>query len=605
MAASLSASSSAQTEYSSSCRATQVEQCVTAAIRCLEAILLIPHTSYSHDRTPGGLMMKGESLSPRDEIKTRCKLAEILHHFSENQIEAEIHVQKALLLTAKLRVLTMQKIGDGDPLKYTVLSIHLTILRRSGNLSAAKYTLRQAISDTALRGIPQFYYYFISQKIEISLEEGDFPSAFSIMASAAQEAQNRNDITMMLSFHLRRASLALKLSDFQQAADSLNAVQHCFPSNSQEPKNVDDAVQSFSFVYYLVKTLYGVNVGNVTDARLSLIKLQEIVNPGNGSLGLGTQFDSHGLIRRLEIPRMLVLAFLMSALVWKPIDVEKSFLYLKEGLKNFYYNSTLSEVLERRHSYVETELIFSILLGEIKIMKGEFDLAINAFMSATQCLERARDIEKNYRKVILLDLGMTFQAIGDFSNSYRHLHAAEEMSNANEALRDFSSAVNSLMLQAGGADGLPSHVVDNFLSNHQLLSYNPILRESLLGVRAIRSSETQNTKIHFHEVMKQADKRSSQYKTVALIILGSLFMDTFPQQAKKMFSVANESASRQSFPLLAAFSCCALRDLAVREKMPDVAERYGLSMCSFLKSYDANASNAIEAASGCLLKREA
>ncbi|KAJ3098431.1 hypothetical protein HDU97_004015 [Phlyctochytrium planicorne] len=558
-----------------------VKDCIATSVRCLEAVLQIPRMA---PQDIVNNMIMTEILSPRDEVKTRCKLVEILLNFTGNVQEAEIHLQKA--------------ISDVDPLKYTVWSLQVMILKRAKNLGAAKYVIGQALADAALQGIPQWYYYFIGQRINIHIEEEDTVAAMTVIAAAVKEAGNRKDSVMMVSFLLRKATLCLHHSDIKETTATLKTITTILPplpskkkDQNNPPIPADKSLQPLRFVYYLIDILCKISNGEVSDARGSLLKMQEIMDSSKSVLSSTKvlPFDGMGFVniqasnsignlsvmvqlQSLEIPRLFVIAFLVAAMVWKPVDPKTSYDYVKQGMKTFHSSivklaachGPLSDALQNRHDFVEIQLLFCLVLGELKVMKGEYVDAMNAFLLATQCMQYSPSLEKNYRKVIMMDMGMLYQATGYFGHAYKFLTAAEEEMMPNEILRGFAVMTVKIMLTAAPIVEIPVNIVENYLSSHQDSQTTVrFLLEVFGGVQAASAGEVQRTKSHFLEVLKTSDKNNSQYKGLALLVLGSLFIQTSPEQAKKMLELARESGEKYNMWLVKACAVAGLKHLAV------------------------------------------
>ncbi|KAI8848676.1 hypothetical protein BC829DRAFT_393618 [Chytridium lagenaria] len=211
---------------------------------------------------------------------------------------------------------------------------------------------------------------------------------------------------------------------------------------------------------------------------------------------------------------------------------------------------------------------------------------MNAFFNATDLLQSSPSLEKLYKKVLLLDLGLCFQSMGDFSTAFRFLFGVESM--------DFASAVNRIMLCSGGVDGIPVQYVEGFEAGHKdMMPSSEMLRESLLGVKAVKSEEAQTTKVHFLEVARKGDKGSSLFKALSLVFLGGSFLDTNAVQAKKMFNMAKDVAVRCQFQLLAAFAHLGLKEVAIKEGVMEAVKAHDHGIQMHLQAYDVNVSASI------------
>ncbi|CAG8434381.1 1975_t:CDS:2 [Ambispora gerdemannii] len=104
----------------------QHQKHVLAAIKCLDAVLANNNNS-------------GNQFMPAVELKTRFRLSQILFWFTENIVEAEMHLQKAILIA--------QKMDNVNELKFQIYNLQSRIFISTNNIKAAKNLLKKSTAE--------------------------------------------------------------------------------------------------------------------------------------------------------------------------------------------------------------------------------------------------------------------------------------------------------------------------------------------------------------------------------------------------------------------------------------------------------------------------
>ncbi|KAJ3111168.1 hypothetical protein HDU96_005929 [Phlyctochytrium bullatum] len=563
----------------------QFQDCIAAAVRCLEAVLLIPHQQHLNPvpYAGGPIQMFGPdavqmqrvspALPPRDEIKTRCKLAEILCHFTENYVEADVHLEKAAIL--------MNKISDVDPLRYHVLALQVLVMRRLSKYTAAKHILKGILANVNLQGFPHWYYYFMSQKVDIALEEGDVASASAYMAAVAKHAESRQDVFMQLSFSLRRAAITMRCADLTTAAESLQA-PHMFFSNPAAYEATQ--LLPLRFIFNLENTLLALCSGNAVDAKAIALRLQKDME--NDAI--------KSQLSPFEAWQLNVVFFLISALVCRPVHPLKGYEFLKQGLKRIYgelpNTSALecggfSEVTNIRRYISEAEIICYLSLVELKLAVGDSETASSALLMASKCLSNSPYLESRYKSNLFAEISMLRQATRETSKALQSYIRTGELAGFGSPLGQFALSAITILIRAGPVPGISGEALEKFLSGKEYVGYRPIITAAVQGVSSMRVSEIQNTKIHFKEVMQFSDKNTIHLKALSLLVLGTLFVNTSPDQAWKMLEVSRGIANQFGFKLLAAATAAVFIEVAWKKGMQEQAIAFEEEAKSQFRNY--------------------
>ncbi|KAJ3296294.1 hypothetical protein HK104_001774 [Borealophlyctis nickersoniae] len=579
---------------------------VASAVRCLEAVLESPVITFRNEA--GGQMGGVGILPPRVEAKTRLQLAEILFWYTENENEAEAHLQKA--------------INDTHGYRFMIKDLQCSIFHASP--STAPKTTRTALKQAAIE----------AAQAEMYAAEGDLKGCHGVLSRAVEEAEKRGDVEMKVVLWLGMAQQSLVGKMYSATAELISALSAAF--QTLEHSSRGPAMNETLYVYFLlINILYLVQTGNTKAAINWLPQLHKrLEEPNRESLSRDSargvvevliQSSAPGQhtpvsVRLLSRNKLELLTLLVSSIAHKPNDSYKARNFLIQGLKMLPsmrcllgrlspegvikvglsdHEERLHDVLQTKRWLVDMKALILQHMAEVYIIRREFDDAVKVLKKLTEWCSRNPPLWDNRRDATTLGWGMLYQAVGIHDAANVWLQGAAQSQNPDIARL---SKFNLVLLWFGEdpvkARSLVDELEQDIASDKMTLQSHRTLLQACQGLIGFVNNDIRVTKKYFVDVLKIADPMSSpQLRYLSLAALASFFLDTQIEQAINMFTMAHTLAKKAKSEAFAAFCADVLAGLARRsgdeEKiaqfegsksmMQEVAKKAGESVWGRLK----------------------
>ncbi|CAG8716926.1 12978_t:CDS:2, partial [Ambispora leptoticha] len=234
----------------------QHQKHVLAAIKCLDAVL----TNNNN----------GNQFMPAVELKTRFRLSQILFWFTENIVEAEMHLQKAILIA--------QKMDNVNELKFQIYNLQSKIFTSTNNIKAAKNLLKKGTAEAMENNMPDWTYHYLIQRADLCQKDSDFNGCLSVLKQAESLADQRGDIEMKACLLITVAQYAFTSQNYTIAQHTLAELSTIYfpPPSSQPPQtyHIFPITNRHLHLHYsLLFIAYHMHTGNM---KFALEKLSEV-----------------------------------------------------------------------------------------------------------------------------------------------------------------------------------------------------------------------------------------------------------------------------------------------------------------------------------------
>ncbi|KAI8824905.1 cohesin loading factor-domain-containing protein [Fimicolochytrium jonesii] len=555
-----------------------VEPHLEACVRALEAVLL-----------SGVLPLKVE-------VRTRHRLAEVLHLHFFNFQEAEAHLSKAALLVQKSNDVDMYEYG------YRIKDLQCRICEADPTGMAGrtvKNQLKQYAADAARLHMRKWYYHFTMRRARILALEKDYKGCCSTLLSAAEDARLHGEGTMQCALLLSLAAILLNPESLQLGLDVVKLLETLFePMNGQQPAAVEggqpigpttvsiaSSQNQHLRLYYIATTiLYNLQMGNSKDAIPKLAALHALAEAPShetqaetaaGIIQVLVRNGEHTVPFALSVlPRykLHIVIFLISALTHKTQDGFKAQKHLIEGLKAIEKELAQRPARSARPAEAgnsdterawlcDAKLTFLRHISEIAIYRGEYFDSYRVIGKILEWCTSESALWTRFRPVVLHNWAMLYQAVGRYDLAVERYREAASIGNGEFR---FLGAVHVAILActesppdhakiAGAIADLEAAVKDQ--GGVRTVSERA-LTGLIEGLHLLISGNIRDTKVKILDNIKINDALcSTQLRYISVGLLGELFSPIDPNHAERMFCTAytiSKNAHNHSFAAASA-----------------------------------------------------
>ncbi|KAI9337987.1 origin recognition complex subunit 2-domain-containing protein [Obelidium mucronatum] len=545
---------------------------VATGVRLLEAALRLP-------------------LSGGDALRTRLRAADALL-VAGLAPAAEAHLQKAVLLSPA---------AAGNPdLKASLAATHVAVLQHFGNTKQAKAVLKQAALDAQLSMAKdakamRWFYYFVSERVNVLVHERDFKAAHAALASAAKTENLPKQACA--AFLLRRLCFCIHTRDHSQAVALI--------ANHLDPLWPDDCLLNLTASFLIAKVMVSCQTGDKKNAKIHVEDLcRRVLDTATAAAASAADSieekgsSMEGIVAENSLTDFVVVPDLLSqsqeisfvcliaGCVLKDSETSRSIEYLKRGIQDLENvgsrgpdasDTTIQDVINARKWHMEYHLLCLHHLVEAYLLKGDAKSAENALFTLIDKLHETTTssiLIKSYLPTILLDWGLIHQANGRLREASRcyfgaaavAVEVAKQDGNIGvEALvheiRILASFCNVVVLLGSGEVGrlemakqileeLGKDINEPIVIMSSTNATSPATPASTTTSGTSSMAECDHVKAFLSlcnalvahkngEIKKTNDTvLSTQLKIVTLILLGNVFLETDVGQTEKMIHTA-------------------------------------------------------------------
>ncbi|KAJ3026816.1 UNVERIFIED_CONTAM: hypothetical protein HDU68_005002 [Siphonaria sp. JEL0065] len=366
-------------------------------------------------------------LTPADALRTRLRLADVLLALGSNTAQAEAHVQKAVLL--------VQAAASSVNLKSSLAATHVSLLLNLNppNIKQAKSVLKQAALETqqTMRtgnlDAAKWFFYFISQRVDLLLMDHDSKAAHQVLSSAANS--DDSPVLVKATFLLRRLLLCISSRDHSLATSLVK--------NYLDPLWASSNLEFLNPTYLIAKVLISMQTGDRKTAKLHLDELCHVVLGSTGDIDVMVLDVNSSKRDDLVIPDLLsknqqmAIVCLIAGSVLRDSETSRAIDYLKRGSMIVQdsiqqgpdsSDESIQDVIESRKWLVEFNLICLHQLVEAYILKGDLQSAEETILSLIDTLHSTTSsttLINKYLPTVLLDWGLIHQANGRLREASR------------------------------------------------------------------------------------------------------------------------------------------------------------------------------------------
>ncbi|TPX54215.1 hypothetical protein PhCBS80983_g06014 [Powellomyces hirtus] len=572
----------------------QTQQDVTAAIRCLEAVLLT-------------------NLLPLDsEVRTRYRIAELLlaHADPSNLIHADAHLNKASLLLLK----------QNDPgmrnYQFAIQDLQAKITTAADNQVAEDRGIQRTCSRTVLNALKsaekealrlemwKWFYHFAMRRADMLARDGQVKACCSVMYTAAGEANRVGHLQMKAVLLISLTHHMMKTQSVALAADALAQLSVLFepplppsstditpvlptiaPTQSAPRATVDH--EHLRLYYTVTAIIHSLHIGKTRDAlaRLAFLHAQverpsttadaEIDTGVAHVLLTQTNSSSTEIFPVTLLPRnkLYALVFLISGMVHKCDDNLKAKKHLIEGLKTIEKEFENDETSTKQaHAPTapnwphEVKIMQFRHLAEVSLTRGEFNDAFRILLKINEWCSEDAQLWRKHQPVVALDWAMLYQALGKFDLATQWLQTALSLGNQDV---QFTAKIHLIVMAFAGASPSPASGV---MLLHELRDQKPAgtvcttsqlaLLDLVSGMESMINGNIRDTKVKILDCIKTNEALVCvQLRYVTVGLLGDLFLPLDAVQAEKMYTTAYIMAKKSHNDAFAATSAVAINEL--------------------------------------------
>ncbi|KAI8844415.1 hypothetical protein BJ741DRAFT_644915 [Chytriomyces cf. hyalinus JEL632] len=430
------------------------------------------------------VLSDGRSLSPADELNARVAIAEILLSHSSACAAtislAEVHVHKATIISQKL----------GSPTHQILLlkALQISIMHSQNNLKTCHKLLKEAalVSEASFR---PWFFYFISRRVDLLLEDNDVKAAHATLAGACvRTSSNPNDASietrkfntqMKIAFLLRRVTICISVRDSAQAEgliskelDPILSEKIIAPPLSQSmipvvethassphphPFSNNPPLETLQAHFLLLKVILQCQSGKKKEAKPTLENLCSIVTAwsSGGNLNEVERIDHVHVLSRRQL--VVFVNYAVACLV-ADFDPSRAVASLKECAQKSRdalcggtvdeLDKTIADLVASQRWYTEMHILAMHQLCQVYLLKSDSKRSKEALDSVVEFIHMLpnRDTElQKHMPVILLNWGFYNQASGQSDAASRCYFGAAALA-ADDARR-------SEMLKQSGLRG--------------------------------------------------------------------------------------------------------------------------------------------------------
>ncbi|KAK9727781.1 mau2 chromatid cohesion factor [Basidiobolus ranarum] len=504
------------------------------------------------------------TVMPKIETKTRFRLAQVLFQYTENIVEAEEHLQKAILLA--------QKLEGYSELKFQMIDLQCQILERTRNFKIAQNVLKNSIVEAGELNLPVWIYHFLLLRAKLYYMDHDFGRCLSSLSEALQFAERRQELDMKACILLTKCQYALSFQQYHIVSEGLSQVSILFPqpreSNMIGQGRPIVQNRNLQLCHYMILIIYSTHTGNIKTAMQyttemyslletpSMTELQDIQGfikiPIRSSTVVNNYTQGHyetfsvmtaGWLTKNQL---YSLAYLISGMCNKSDNTNlKAKTFLTEGLKNvelqfstFLGNPGLHEAIEHKNWCAVVKAHMLLHLSDVLMLRSEFQEATKTLLELVSWSYTCGFWEK-FAALICSSWGMLCQFQGQSMEALQFYEAAAGCTDNRElvALVRLNQALIHIGLSASNREMV--HTMLDGIRPDCLEGKLDGLKAVFHVVEGLVTHEIVKAKQNLLETLKLTSTLyNTQLKSITLSLLGTLFQHTQNDQSEKMLTTA-------------------------------------------------------------------
>ncbi|KAF9392709.1 hypothetical protein CPB97_010943 [Podila verticillata] len=561
---------------------------VTSAIKCLVACV----------------SGESQSMTQLDKAKSRLRLAQILFEETESLERCEDEISKAITMADAIQGV------EALDIQLQLYDLQIQIYVETKRFRQAKNIIRLASAEAAKHELHAWKYQFYLTKAKLHFLMDDLAGSLTTLGEGATIAEKRGDYDVKLAFWILGGQYSLMLSNWDQAMFFLQKLSphmgleqiHNITLNSGHPpeETPQPSCESRHLrVLFLILFIFCMlRSGNVAKALVALSALQvglEETRPRDGDDLQGifkvalrnAQQPSQQVqpmtlsIKWMSFSQVYTLTYLLSGICSKAdmSNPAKSQQYLAEGIKvvnrEFNVNDYASAAIYvRKNQQWFSLLMLNMLLHLADVYLLQFDHA-----SAEETLLRATywckvcNVWDTFKWRISLSIGMLMHLGGKLDEAltwYGICMSHVESSHKDPEGYDTKSIalINAAIIYCGDRHFDLQRVKSiqmEVKSRYPSSTMTPNITCALHILDSWTVEGLMLARQHLLESLRlSAALQNTQMRSLTLLLLGNVYLQTHDDQAEKMLVTGYLHALKTKNQVVAAAAGSSLKDLYLK-----------------------------------------
>ncbi|KAI9236088.1 MAG: cohesin loading factor [Podila humilis] len=561
---------------------------VTSAIKCLTACV----------------SGESQSMTQLDKAKSRLRLAQILFEETESLERCEDEISKAITMADAIQGV------EALDIQLQLYDLQIQIYMETKRFRQAKNIIRMASAEAAKHELHAWKYQFCLTKAKLHFLMDDLAGSLTTLGEGATIAEKRGDYDVKLAFWILGGQYSLMLSNWDQAMFflqklsphmGLEQIHIITPNSGNPPEEIPQPSCESRHLRVLFLILFifcMLRSGNVAKALVALSALQvglEETRPRDGDDLQGifkvalrnAQQTSQQVqpmtlsIKWMSFSQVYTLTYLLSGICSKAdmTNPAKSQQYLAEGIKvvnrEFNVNDYASAAIYvRKNQQWFSLLMLNMLLHLADVYLLQFDHA-----SAEETLLRATywckvcNVWDTFKWRISLSIGMLMHLGGKLDEAltwYGICMSHVESSHKDPEGYDTKSIalINAAIIYCGDRHFDLQRVKSiqmEVKSRYPSSTMTPNITCALHILDSWTVEGLMLARQHLLESLRlSAALQNTQMRSLTLLLLGNVYLQTHDDQAEKMLVTGYLHALKTKNQIVAAAAGSSLKDLYLK-----------------------------------------
>ncbi|KAF8935428.1 hypothetical protein BGZ52_011512 [Haplosporangium bisporale] len=561
---------------------------VTSAIKCLIACV----------------SGESQSMTQLDKAKSRLRLAQILFEETKSLERCEDEISKAITMADAIQGV------EALDIQLQLYDLQIQIYMETKRFRQAKNIIRMASAEAAKHELHAWKYQFCLTKAKLHFLMDDLAGSLTTLGEGATIAEKRGDYDVKLAFWILGGQYSLMLSNWDQAMFflqklsphmGLEQIHIITPNSGNPPEEIPQPSCESRHLRVLFLILFifcMLRSGNVAKALVALSALQvglEETRPRDGDDLQGifkvalrnAQQTSQQVqpmtlsIKWMSFSQVYTLTYLLSGICSKAdmTNPAKSQQYLAEGIKvvnrEFNVNDYASAAIYvRKNQQWFSLLMLNMLLHLADVYLLQFDHA-----SAEETLLRATywckvcNVWDTFKWRISLSIGMLMHLGGKLDEAltwYGICMSHVESSHKDPEGYDTKSIalINAAIIYCGDRHFDLQRVKSiqmEVKSRYPSSTMTPNITCALHILDSWTVEGLMLARQHLLESLRlSAALQNTQMRSLTLLLLGNVYLQTHDDQAEKMLVTGYLHALKTKNQIVAAAAGSSLKDLYLK-----------------------------------------
>ncbi|KAF9386207.1 hypothetical protein CPC16_007685 [Podila verticillata] len=554
---------------------------VTSAIKCLIACV----------------SGESQSMTQLDKAKSRLRLAQILFEETESLERCEDEISKAITMADAIQGV------EALDIQLQLYDLQIQIYMETKRFRQAKNIIRMASAEAAKHELHAWKYQFCLTKAKLHFLMDDLAGSLTTLGEGATIAEKRGDYDVKLAFWILGGQYSLMLSNWDQAMFflqklsphmGLEQIHIITPNSGNPPEEIPQPSCESRHLRVLFLILFifcMLRSGNVAKALVALSALQvglEETRPRDGDDLQGifkvalrnAQQTSQQVqpmtlsIKWMSFSQVYTLTYLLSGICSKAdmTNPAKSQQYLAEGIK--VVNHASAAIYVRKNQQWFSLLMLNMLLHLADVYLLQFDHA-----SAEETLLRATywckvcNVWDTFKWRISLSIGMLMHLGGKLDEAltwYGICMSHVESSHKDPEGYDTKSIalINAAIIYCGDRHFDLQRVKSiqmEVKSRYPSSTMTPNITCALHILDSWTVEGLMLARQHLLESLRlSAALQNTQMRSLTLLLLGNVYLQTHDDQAEKMLVTGYLHALKTKNQIVAAAAGSSLKDLYLK-----------------------------------------